>query len=268
MTNAGAAFTETFLDAAGVRVQLRSGGTGEPLLVLHGELGVPGWLRAYELLARRFTVHVPSLPGFGGSARPDWIVGVRDLAAWVTWLVRDLKLAQPLPVVGFSLGGWIAAEIATLNGSIFTRMVLVGAAGLKPEHGEVWDYFVHGSKEAFAQAFCNPERSPEYAKYYGRAFTPDEEIQAEQNREMAARLVWKPYMRSHTLPALLRGVATPTLVIWGREDAIIPLDACHRYVQAIPGATARILDGCGHMPEMEQPEAFAQAVLDFLAPGA
>jgi pimeloyl-ACP methyl ester carboxylesterase len=71
-------------------------------------------------------------------------------------------------------------------------------------------------------------------------------------------------MRSHTLSALLRGVATPTLIVWGREDRIIPLDACQLYQRAIKGATAEILDRCGHMPEMEQPDAFVKAVLDFL----
>jgi pimeloyl-ACP methyl ester carboxylesterase len=256
------------VEAAGVRIQLRREGRGAPLLVLHGELGVPGWLRAYALLAEHFTVHVPSLPGFGQSTRPDWIVSVRDLAAWVTWLVRDLNLSQPLPVIGFSLGGWIAAEIATMNASLFTKLVLVGAAGLQPEEGRAWDYFIHSSREAFAQSFCDPTHAPEYAQYYGRAWTSEEEAQVEQNREMAARLLWKPYMRSHTLPALLHGVATPTLVIWGREDAIIPLNVGQRYVRAIPGATAKVLDRCGHMPEMEQPEAFVQAVLDFLAPHA
>jgi len=268
VTTAEGGFTEEFVEAAGVRVQLRRGGRGAPLLVLHSELGVPGWLRAYAQLARHFTVYVPSLPGFGQSARPDWIVSVRDLAAWVTWCVRDLKLSQPLPVIGFSLGGWIAAEIATMNASLFTKVVLVGAAGLQPEEGQVWDYFVHSSREAFAQAFCDPAQAPEYAQYYGKAWTPEEEFQAELNREMAARLLWKPYMRSHTLLALLRGIATPTLVVWGREDAIIPLNVGQRYVRAIPGAMAKVLDRCGHLPEMEQPEAFAQVVLDFLAPGA
>jgi pimeloyl-ACP methyl ester carboxylesterase len=268
VTTPEAAFREDFVEAAGVRVQLRRGGRGAPLLVLHGELGVPGWLRAHALLAQHFSVHVPSLPGFGQSARPEWIASVRDLAAWVTWFVRDLKVSQPLPVIGFSLGGWIAAEIATMNASFFTKLVLVGAAGLQPEDGHVWDYFVHSSREAFAQAFCDPAHVPEYAQYYGRAWTAEEEIQAEQNREMAARLVWKPYMRSHTLPALLQGVATPTLVIWGREDAIVPLNVGQRFVRTIPGATAKVLDRCGHMPEMEQPEAFVQAVLDFLVPHA
>ena len=258
------AYAESLVEAAGVRIQLRRGGAGPPLLILHGELGVPGWLSAHAELARHFTVYVPSLPGFGQSARPDWIVGVRDLAAWVTWCVRDLGLPQPLPVIGFSLGGWVAAEIATMNAGLFTKMVLVGAAGLQPDDGHVWDYFVHGSQEAFAQAFWEPAKAPEYAQYYGHAWTLDEERQAEQNRIMAARLLWKPYMRSHTLAALLGGVATPTLVVWGREDAIIPLSVCQRYVRAIPSATAKVLDRCGHMPEMEQPEAFVQAVLDFL----
>jgi len=258
-------FTEELVEAADVRVQLRYGGSGEPLLVLHGELGVPGWFRAYELLAEHFTVYVPSLPGFGRSARPDWIASVRDLAAWVTWFARDLKVPQPLHVIGCSMGGWIAAEIATVNASIFKKMVLVDAAGLKPEEGHVWDYFIHSSKEAFAQAFYDPAQSPEYAKYYGKAWTPEEEEVVERDRETAVRLLWKPYMRSHTLPALLPGVATPTLVVWGRHDTIIPLNACHLYQRAIKGATAKVLDRCGHMPEMEQPEAFVQVVLDFLA---
>ena len=268
MTTAEAAFTEDLVEVAGVRIQLRRGGTGAPLLILHSELGVPGWLRAYEHLARHFTVYVPSLPGFGQSARPDWIVSVRDLAAWVTWCVRDLKLSQPLPVIGSSLGGWVAAEIATMNAQVFTRMVLVGAAGLQPDEGHVWDYFMHSNQEALAQAFYAPAKAPEYAQYFGTAWRPEDERQAELNREMAARLLWKPYMRSHTLPALLRGISTPTLVIWGREDAIIPLNVCQRYVRAIPEAMATVLDRCGHLPEMEQPEAFVQAVLDFLAPRA
>ena len=266
MTAAGGAFTDEVVTAAGVSVQLRRGGRGAPLLILHGELGVPGWLRAYARLAEHFTVYVPSLPGFGRSARPDWIVGVRDLAAWATWLVRDLQLSQPLPVIGFSLGGWLAAEIATMNPALFTKMVLVGAAGLQPEAGQVWDYFVHSNREAFARSFYDGAKSPEYAQYYDRPWTAEEEAQAEQNREMAARLFWKPYMRSHTLAGLLGGIATPTLVVWGREDAIIPLEVCDRYVRAIPGATATVLDRCGHMPEMERPEAFVRAVLDFLAP--
>jgi pimeloyl-ACP methyl ester carboxylesterase len=263
-STAAATCTETVVEVADVRLQLRRGGSGEPLLVLHSELGVPGWLQAYQQLAQHYTVYVPSLPGFGQSVCPDWIISIRDLAAWVTWFVRDLRLAQPLHVIGSSMGGWIAAEIATMNAAIFKKMVLVGAAGVKPEEGEVWDYFVHSNKEAVTQAFYDPTQAPEYAQYYGPDWAPEQEEQAERNRETAARLLWKPYMRSHTLPALLRGIATPTLVVWGRQDAIIPLNAGQRYQQAIPGARLQVLDRCGHLPEMEQPAAFVQMVRDFL----
>lgn len=259
------AFTEEFVDVTGLRVQLRKGGSGEPLLVLHGELWVPDWIDAYQELAKRFTVYVPSLPGFGQSERPDWIVTVRDMAAWVSWFVRDMHTQQPLNVVGFSMGGWVAAEIATVNQHIFKKIVLVGPAGLKPEEGETWDYFVNSGKDAFEQSFNNPESSEAYAKYYGRDWSEDEAEQVEINREMAARLLWKPYMRSHTLPALLHGIDTPTRLIWGREDKIIPLNVCHLYQKAIKGAEATVLDGCGHMPEMEKPQDFAKAVLDFLS---
>ena len=266
-TVAGKAFTEEFVEAAGVRIQLRKGGKGAPLLVLHSELGVPDWLRAHEELAKHFTVYVPSLPGFGQSERPDWIVNIRDLAAWVTWCARDLKLPQPMNVIGFSMGGWVAAEIATMNSSIFKKMVLVGAAGLKPEEGEIWDYFLHSGPEALKQAFYDPQQSPEYAQYYGgewRDWTLEVAGQIEINREMAARLLWKPYMWSYTLPALLHGIATPTLLVWGREDAIVAVNVCQLYQRAIKGATALVLEHCGHMPEMEQPEAFVKGVLDFL----
>ena len=263
-TTAERTFTEQFVEAGGIRTQLRKGGRGDPLLILHSELGVPGWIEAYEQLAAHYTVYVPSLPGFGESESAEWIASVRDLAAWVTWFARDLKLPEPLNVVGFSMGGWVAAEIATVNASIFEKMVLVGAAGLKPEEGQTWDYFVNSGKQAFERAFHDPDQSPEYAKYYGREWTPEEAEQVEINRETAARLLWKPYLRSRTLGGLLGGIATPTLVVWGREDAIIPLNAGELYERGIPGATAEVIDNCGHMPEMEKPDEFVQIVEGFL----
>src|SRR5262249_45962106 len=101
--------------------------------------------------------------------------------------------------------------------------------------------------------------------YYGKEWTAEDEAQAEWNREMSARLLWKPYMRSHTLPALLAGIRTPTLVIWGREDAIIPLSAGERYARTIPGATLHVLERCGHLAEMERPDEFVEVVVKFLA---
>lgn len=253
------------IEAAGITVELRRGGSGPALLVIHGELGVPGWLESFALLAEHHDVIVPSLPGYGRSTRPDWIMGVHDLAAWVTWFTRDLKLRTPLNVIGCSLGGWVAAEIATVAPQFIDKLVLVGAMGIKPEQGEIFDYFLEGGLAGLRRAFHRPERSPEFMGYWGREWTPEEADLVEQHREMTCRVAWKPYMHSLTLRHLLPGVCTPTLLLWGREDAITPLDSGEIYRRAIPGARLAVVEDCGHMPEMEKPAEFAALVRDFLA---
>jgi pimeloyl-ACP methyl ester carboxylesterase len=140
------------INAAGITVELRRGGSGPPLLVIHGELGVPGWLDSFALLAEHYHVIVPSLPGYGRSTRPDWIMSMHDLAAWVTWFARDLDLRTPVNVIGCSLGGWVAAEIATVAPQFFNKLILVGAMGIKPERGEIFDYFLEGGLTGLRRA--------------------------------------------------------------------------------------------------------------------
>ena len=259
-----ATFTETFVNAADVKVQLRRGGKGEPLLVIPGELGVPGWINAYKELAKDFDVIVPSLPGFGQSSRPEWLMTVKDLAAWITWFIRDQKLPTPLNVVGLSMGAWAVGEIATTNSQIFKKMVLVGPGGLKPEHGEIFDYFVNSAKDAFEKSFHNPKACAEYTQYYGKDWTPEEADQVEVNREMACRITWKPYMHNITLHWLAQGIKTPTLIVHGRQDQIVPLNAGERWKKIVPGAQIKVIDNCGHMVEMEKPAELVAAVKTFL----
>jgi pimeloyl-ACP methyl ester carboxylesterase len=133
---------------------------------------------------------------------------VRDLAAWVTWFIRDLNLPQPLPVIGSSLGGWVAAEIATVNPGLFTGMVLVGAAGLKPHEGQVWDYFINSNREAFARPSATRRRSGVRAVL--RQCLDAEDELSESARWPASS---SPYV-SHAARAL-GGITTPTLVVWG-----------------------------------------------------
>ncbi len=256
--------TERLVEAAGITTELRRGGTGTPLLVIHGEFGVPGWIDAYRHLAETFDVIVPSLPGYGQSTRPDWIMGVRDLAAWVTWFARDIDLRTPVNVIGFSLGGWVAAEIATVAPQFINKMVLVGAMGVKPEKGEIFDYFLESGKTGPRRAFHRPEQCPEFLQYYGQEWTPEEADLIEQHREMTCRVAWKPYMHSLTLPHLLPSIVTPTLLVWGRQDGITPLSSGEIYQRAIPRARLATIDNCGHLPEMETPAEFVRIVRDFL----
>jgi pimeloyl-ACP methyl ester carboxylesterase len=259
--------TETLVTAAGIEVELRRGGRGRgaPLLILHGELGVPGWLEAYGRLAETFDVIVPSLPGYGRSTRPDWIMGVHDVAAWVTWFARDLGIQTPLNVIGSSFGGWVAAEIATVAPQFLNRLVLVGAMGVKPARGEIFDYFLESGRTGIVRNFHRPEQSAEFERFYGKEWTPEETDLVEQHREMTCRVAWKPYMHSLTLPDLLPSVRTPTLLVWGAEDAITPLSSGERYRQAIRGSRLATIENCGHLPEMERPGEFVKIVRDFLS---
>jgi pimeloyl-ACP methyl ester carboxylesterase len=253
------------IDIAGITVELRRGGSGTPVLVIHGELGVPGWLESFAQLAEHHDVIVPSLPGYGRSTRPDWIMGVHDLAAWVTWFARDIDLRTPVNVIGCSLGGWVAAEIATVAPQFFNKMVLVGAMGIKPEQGEIFDYFLESGLTGLRRAFHRPEQSSAFMRYWGNEWTPEETDLVEQHREMTCRIAWKPYMHSLTLRHLLPGVSTPTLVLWGGEDAITPINSGEIYQRAIPRSRLVVIENCGHMPEMEKPTEFAGLIENFLA---
>jgi pimeloyl-ACP methyl ester carboxylesterase len=193
---------EEWVNVAGNQTQVLRGGRGDPLLVLHGAGGNPGWLRYHAALAERFDVYAPSHPGFGTSDRPNWMERVGDLAYFYRWFIEALRL-PPLSLVGMSMGGWLAAEMAAMYPAHLRRMVLVGAAGIKPQKGEIADVFLLTPEEVRQRQFYDPQQVPEYAPLYGREPTPEQLQQAAWDREMAALLTWKPYMHNPKLPALL-----------------------------------------------------------------
>ncbi|HEY2992708.1 MAG TPA: alpha/beta fold hydrolase [Methylomirabilota bacterium] len=250
-----------------IEVQAWVGGRGAPLLVLHGAGANRGWLRWVDLVAERYTVWAPTHPGFGASGDAEWMEGVDDLARFYLWFIEAAGLGRP-HVLGHSLGGWAAAEMATMSPGALDRLVLVSAEGLKPERGEILDVFYHSDAELRDLIVHDPASVPEWAELFGRAPTPAEQQEAERNREMTARLAWKPYMHNPRLARFLPRVSNPTLVVWGREDRIVPLECGEQYRRALPHATLTVLERCGHLPPIEQPEAFARLVLDFLGGAA
>jgi pimeloyl-ACP methyl ester carboxylesterase len=256
-------YTEEFVEVAETKLRVLRGGQGEPLLILHGAGGSRGWLQYVQALAQRFQVIIPDHPGFGLSDRPEWIGSVPDLACFYLWALEDLGLSR-LRVIGFSLGGWLAAEMAVMCPPVFDRMVLVGAAGIKPTQGEIADIFLMSPQELTAKAFYDPKQAPEYQQLYGRDLTPEEQDIAARNREMAARIAWKPYMHDPRLPALLRRLRLPTLIIWGQQDAIIPVDCGELYHQSIRGSRLVVMERCGHAPQEEKPQEFVNIVAEFL----
>ena len=254
---------EEAMTIAGLKVQVLHGGQGAPLLVLHGAGGNPGWLHFHEALAAHFHVYAPSHPGFGTSDRPDWMERIHDLAYFYRWFLEELRLA-PLPVIGFSMGGWLAAEMVAMYPMYMHRMVLVGAAGIKPLRGEIADIFLVPPEHVLQWQFYDPTQAPEYERLYGQEPTLEQRQMAAWNREMAALLTWRPYMYNPKMPALMAQVKVPTLIVWGRHDAIVPLECGELYQAAIPGAQLVVLDQCGHSPQVEKPQAFLDAVIPFV----
>jgi pimeloyl-ACP methyl ester carboxylesterase len=251
--------SETFVEVAGGKIQMLEAGSGRPLLILHHEIGNPGWLPFYDELARDFCVRVPSHPGFGKSDRPEWMRNVRDLALVYQWLLADLKL-DSIAVVGLGFGGWIAAEIAMMCRQAFARMVLVNAMGMLPKRTEILDQFLINTIDYTRSGFHNLDK---YTELYTAEPTLDQLEQWEINREMTSRIAYKPYMYDQTMPHLIRGMRTPTLIVWGREDRIAPLECGELYRDAIVGARLETIGGAGHFVEVEKPAELAKLVRDF-----
>jgi pimeloyl-ACP methyl ester carboxylesterase len=254
---------EERIKVGGTTIQVLKGGTGEPLLLLHGLEGNPGWLRCVQALADHFTVYLPSHPGFNHSECPRWLKTMPDLVCFYTWFLEQQQL-EGVRAIGFSLGGWLAAELVATTRHAFSKLLLVDAVGIKPQQGEIADIFIVSPAQVLEWSFYDPQQAPEYDQLYGRPLSAEQQAMAENNREMAARLCWKPYMYDPRLPFLLARVTIPTRIVWGRQDQLVPLECGQIYQQAIPGAELVVIDQCGHLPQVEKPEEFVQCALAFL----
>lgn len=251
------AWSEEVVEVAGGKIYFLKGGVGEPLLILHRDVGNPGWLPFYERLAQWFTVYVPSHPGFDKSDRPDWMRSVRDMAVVYQWFLKTLGLRE-LYGVGLGLGGWIAAEMATMNPYVWKRLCLVSAMGIQPTRGEIMDQFLVYTTDYIKAGFYDQAKCDEL---YGKEPDIEQLVRWEINREMTTRIAWKPYMFNQALPILLRGVDTRTLIVWGKEDRIAPVNCGERYMQALPHAQLVVLDRCGHFVEVEKPEELTMLIM-------
>jgi len=252
-----------FLSVGGVRTHLLRGGRGAPLLVLHPEFGANRWFPYHDALAARFQVFAPDHPGFGQSERPEWLEGIDDLVFHYIDLLDTLGLDR-ISVVGTSLGGWIAAELAVAHPERLARLVLVGAAGIKIDGVERFDVFLHPIEKTLQHLFHDPNRA---AQLLPTEFGADVIVHAYGEAATLARLSWNPYLYNPKLQRRLRRVTVPTLVLWGADDRFLPPAYGEAYAQLIPGATLKMIPQCGHLVPMEQTEQFVNHVVEFLSGG-
>src|SRR6202011_3588233 len=225
-------WSEEITHVAGTDLAIIKGGQGKPLFVLHEEMGHPGWLNWHAALAKERTILIPIQPGYGKSPRIEAIRNVHELGLFYIWMLNEMNLA-PIDVIGISMGGWAAAEMATANAKIFRKMVLVAPSGIKPAEGEILDIFAVTIGTQLNATVHDAAAAPEFRKLYGGERTPEQFEAFEEARTESARIAWDPILHNPSLPFFLNGVkGLPTQIVWGREDVTVPVSAAEAYKNA------------------------------------
>jgi pimeloyl-ACP methyl ester carboxylesterase len=250
---------------AGISVEIVERGRGSPILFLHPGIGIERTAPVLDYFAQSARVIAPSHPGFGRSELPGWMNTVDDLSYFYLDLLDALDL-RDVVLVGSSLGGWIAAAIAVKSSARLSRLVLANPLGIKVsdrETRDIVDIFAITEKELNALAYADPEMGErDYAAM------PDTDVMmAARNREATARFAWSPYMHDPKLKRRLHRIRIPTLVLWGTADRILSEAYGRAYCAMIAGAAFEPIEGAGHYPHVEQPEALARRVLAFAGLG-
>jgi pimeloyl-ACP methyl ester carboxylesterase len=247
-------------------------GSGRPILVVHGANPVSAKAPFVDLLAAHGEIVAPSHPGFGNSPRPNDFDTMYDLAH----LYRDVLDALPdnVVMIGFSFGGWIAAELAAAGHPKLDRLVLVDPVGIKlggREERDIAHFFNTSPAELLRRAWHDPSRRP--PGIYGLGWQADIDAVTEdadlvtlaRNWDALCLYAWRPHMYNPQLKHWLHRIAVPTLVMWGDSDAIVTPGYGRRYAGLIPGAEFALIAKAGHHPELEQPHAFVERVARFLS---
>jgi len=247
---------------AGADLEVFDAGDGVPMLFLHGCDGFDPARPYAARLSGQARLVAPSHPGFGRSSLPDWLTEVDDISYIHLELLDHLRL-DVVDLVGCSIGGWIAAEMATKAPHRFRRIVLSAPMGVKTgpsDRLDIPDIFAMPEDQVTALMFHDPAK--------GRldpSTVADEQLAIRlRNRESLALLAWEPYMHNTKLRHRLHRVGCPVLFLRGESDGLISQEYLARYAALLPDARCESIAAAGHAPEVEQPEAFAAKITAFL----
>jgi pimeloyl-ACP methyl ester carboxylesterase len=246
-------FTESFVELDGCGVRLRRGGSGEPLLFLHGASGAPAILPFMQKLASRFDVLVPEHPGYGMSQEPEWLENIHDAAYFYLDFLKFLDLRN-VTLVGSSMGGWMAMEIAVRDTSRLKSLVLASPAGVAAPGVQPADIFLLPPDELVRNLFFDQNLAQ------ARLAQPEDIDVSLKNRHTTARLAWEPRLHDPFLPKWLHRIDVPVKIVWGRQDRILPVGFVDEYQRLLPAAKIHILENCGHLPHAEKADEFVDIV--------
>jgi pimeloyl-ACP methyl ester carboxylesterase len=245
-------------------VELQTFGSGEPLLFLHGAGGLIGVDPFLDELGKNFKVIAPNFPGYGDTTGAELIDDVLDASMFYQQLMDDLGIASA-HVVGHSMGGMLAAELAAVDSHRVKKLVLVCPAGFWREENPIPDFFsmdlgdlaanlFHDPKSPLAQMFTAiPEDAERLAEMY---------VERTKRLTQASKFLWP--LPDRGLKKRAWRIAAPTLLLWGASDRLIPPEYAQEFTSRIKQARTQTIKEAGHMVMYEQPEAFVKAVNDFL----
>jgi pimeloyl-ACP methyl ester carboxylesterase len=241
-------------------VTLTEAGSGRPALVLHGGGGPFTVAGIAEHLAETMHAVTPTHPGWNGTARPDWLSGIDDIALAYLRYLEDNDLRDVL-VVGSSLGGWIGAEMSVRDDAgRISGLILLDAVGVDVDGQPIRDFFALDARGIAEYSFHDADR------FYVDPGTVSDEQAARLRANMATmRIVaGEPYMHDPTLLDRLRRLEIPVLVIWGEGDRIVTSAYGAAYAAAFGDGRFEIVRDAGHLPQIEQPAATFALIDDYL----
>lgn len=247
----------------GVKTIVRAVGRGTPVLFLHGASTLEGF-DALDALSDRYRILYPSHPGMGMSGNADHVAGMSDMILHYLKLLDELELDRTPDLVGFSLGGWMATELAGLMPGKFRKLVLIAPAGLNDPDWPATDLSTI-APEDLPSFLAHDERVA--LRYFptGMDATIASEFGTARQREMeaVARLL-RPHGMGHpNLRHFMDRIENHTFVVWGEEDRIFPAGQVRLWEDAFPSAKTLIVPGGGHFVSQEKPDTI-QRIGEFL----
>jgi pimeloyl-ACP methyl ester carboxylesterase len=243
------AFTEGFVEADGFRIRTMEAGQGTPLIHLHGA-GGPRLTRGHDLLSKHYRVIAFEMPGFGRSPENTRTQTMAELAATMATALTNMHIDR-FNLLGTSFGGKVALWLAAQQPERVIGLVLEAPAAIRPAGTRP----PSGSPEEMARRlYAHPDR-------LGPLPPPDPAIQA-KTQALVARL--RGPDRDAALEARMRDLATPTLVLFGTLDHVIPPEMGRHYKELMPNCHLVFVYDAGHAISTERPEAFAEVATDFL----
>src|SRR5580700_9883336 len=243
--------------AEDLEVTIDQQGQGRPVLLLHGGGGPPSMGPLPSALSKDFEVIAPVHPGFAGTPRPEWYNEIDDIALSYLQLFEQRDLRDVL-VVGSSIGGWIASEMAVREHERITGTVLLNAVGINVDGIALADFFSLTPQELIAYSFHDPAAAPDPTQLPQQA----RDIQT-ANAATLAVYAREPYMHDPKLRRRLALVPTPVAVIWGESDQIAAEPYGRAYAASFPNGRFEPILEAGHLPHLEQPEQVLDAIHRF-----